>query len=152
MAEREVQVIVNRNGRFGVSVYDPALGRKRWLGTFATKREAKGAERAAASRRGLGSSLTCGEFAQRWLVEYARPAAATRRNYSYAIRHFVADFGRARLADLDRPRARTWALSQPRSRVRAARALFNDAINDGLHPGPNPFANCGWSSREDARI
>jgi integrase len=134
-------VIVNRNGRFGVSVYDASLGRKRWIGTFATKREAKDAERAAATRRGSGSNLTCAEFAERWLVEYARPAAATRRNHTYAIRHFVADLGRARLADLDRPRARAWALSQPRSRVRAARALFNDAINDGLHPGPNPFAN-----------
>jgi integrase len=134
-------VIVNRNGRFGVSVYEPTLGRKRWVGTFTTKREAKDAERAAASRRGFGSNLTCAEFAERWLVEYARPAAATRRNYAYAIRHFIADLGRARLADLDRPRARAWALSQPRSRVRAARALFNDAINDGLHPGPNPFAN-----------
>jgi integrase len=134
-------VIVNRNGRFGVSVYDATFGRKRWIGTFATKREAKDAERAAGARRGVGSNLTCGEFAERWLVEYARPAAATRRNYSYAIRQFVADLGRARLADLNRPRARAWALTQPHSRVRAARALFNDAINDGLHPGPNPFAN-----------
>lgn len=102
-------MIVNRNGRFGVSVYDASIGRKRWIGTFATKRDAKDAERAAAARRGFGSNLTCAEFAERWLVEYARPAAATRRNYAYAIRPFIADLGRARLADLDRPRARAWA-------------------------------------------
>jgi hypothetical protein len=25
--------------------------------------------------------------------------------------------------------------------VRVVRAMFNDAISDGIHPGPNPFAN-----------
>jgi integrase len=138
-------MIVKRKGRhglrYGVSVYDASLGRKRWIGTFATMREAKAAERVASTRRGSGSNLTCGEFAERWLVEYARPAAATRGNYRYGVQQFVSDLGRLRLADLDRPSARTWALAQPQSRVKAVRALFNDAINDGLHPGPNPFAN-----------
>lgn len=123
-------MIVNRNGRFGVSLYDASLGRKRWIGTFATRRAAKQAERAASTRRGVGSNLTCGEFAARWLIEYARPAAATRRNYGYATRQFVSDLGRARLGDLDRPRARAWALSQPRSRVRAARAHELQALAD----------------------
>jgi integrase len=58
-----------------------------------------------------------------------------------AAQQFVADFGGARIADLDRPRARAWALAQPQSRVRAVRAMLNDAIDDGLHPGPNPLAN-----------
>jgi integrase len=134
-------VIVKRGSSYGVSVYDAGLKRKRWVGTFATRREAKEAERTATRRRGSGSNVTCAEFASRWLVQYARPAAATRRNYGYAIQSFVVDFGNARLADLDRPRARAWALAQPHSRVRAVRAMLNDAINDGLHPGPNPFAN-----------
>jgi integrase len=134
-------VIVKRGSSYGVSVYDAVLKRKRWVGTFASKREAKEAERAASGRRGSGSNISCSEFASRWLVQYARPAAATRRNYAYAIQSFVADFGGARLADVDRPRARAWALAQPQSRVRAVRAMLNDAINDGLHPGPNPFAN-----------
>jgi integrase len=30
---------------------------------------------------------------------------------------------------------------QPQSNVRVVRAMLNDAINDGLHAGPNPFAN-----------
>jgi integrase len=137
----EGELIVKRGSSYGVSVYDAGLKRKRWVGTFATRREAKEAERAARARRGAGSNVSCAEFASRWLVEYARPAAATRRNYGYAIQSFVADFGNARLADLDRPSARAWALAQPQSRVRAVRAMLNDAINDGLHAGPNPFAN-----------
>jgi integrase len=104
-------------------------------------RDAKEAEREAARRRGVGSRVTCGEFAERWLRDYPREAAATRRNYRYGLRRFVGEFGKTRLVELDRPTARAWALAQPKSNVRAVRAMLNDAINDGLHPGPNPFAN-----------
>src|SRR3954469_8787491 len=134
-------MIVKRGAGFGVSVYDPAIRRKRWVGTFPTKREASEAERLASQRRGVLRNLSCGEFVERWLRDYARPAAATRRTYRYALRGFAVDFGRLRLADLDRVTARAWALRQPQSNVRAARAMLADAINDGLHPGPNPFAN-----------
>jgi hypothetical protein len=41
----------------------------------------------------------------------------------------------------DKSRARQWALTQPQSNVRTVRTMFTDAINDGLHPGPNPFSN-----------
>lgn len=37
--------------------------------------------------------------------------------------------------------ARSWALRVPQSNVRIVRAMFTDAINDQLHPGPNPFSN-----------
>lgn len=134
-------MITKRSGSYGVSVYDPSLKRKRWLGTFATLAEAREAERDGGRRRIGARNLTCGDFAARWLNEYARPAAATRRTYRYAVATFAADFARTRVADVGRPTARAWALRQPQSNVRAVRAMFNDAINDGLHPGPNPFAN-----------
>jgi integrase len=134
-------MIVKRGSSYGVSVYDAALKRKRWIGTFPTKQEAREAQREASRRRGAGGRLTCGEFAERWLREYPRDAAATRRNYGYGLQRFVIDFGRVRLVDLDRPSARAWALQQPQSNIRTIRAMLNDAINDGLHPGPNPFAN-----------
>jgi integrase len=85
--------------------------------------------------------MTCGEFATLWLDEYPRKAGATRRTYRYGLKVFADEFARVRLADLDRVTARGWALRHPRSNVRVVRAMFNDAINDGLHPGPNPFAN-----------
>lgn len=74
-----------------------------------------------------------------WLAEYARPAP--QRSYRYALQRFAAEFDRRRLGDFDRLTARAWANVHPQSNVRVVRAMFNVAINDGFHPGPNPFAN-----------
>ncbi len=134
-------MIVPRKGKYGVSVYDKTLGRKRWVGTFATKREAREVEREALRSTVARGSETCGEFARRWPTDYPREAAASRRTYRYAIKRFQEDFARVRLRDFDKPTARQWALTQPQSNVRTVRSMFTDAINDGLHPGPNPFSN-----------
>lgn len=134
-------MIVKRGKKWAVSVYDAGLKRKRWVGTFETRHDAKEAERDAAKRRTTAGRVTCDEFARRWLAEYARPAAATQRTYRYALVRFTTDFAGVRLCDLGRPAARLWALRQPQSNVRAVRAMLNDAINEGLHSGPNPFAN-----------
>jgi integrase len=134
-------VIRPRSGSYAVSVYDPALKRKRWVGTFKTMREAREAEREASRRRSVGGRVTCGEYVRLWLVDYARPAPATRRSYRYALQRFAQEFDRRRLGEFDRLTARAWANVHPQSNVRVVRAMFNDAINDGLHPGPNPFAN-----------
>lgn len=134
-------MITPRSGKYGVLVYDKALGRKRWVGTFATRREAKEKEREALRSSGARGSEMCGDFARRWLADYPRKAAASRRTYRYALQRFQEDFARVRLRDLDKPTARQWALKQPQSNVRTVRAMFTDAINDGLHPGPNPFSN-----------
>jgi integrase len=133
-------VIVKRGQSYGVSVYDPGTKRKRWVGTFSTLRTAREAEREAGRGARVTRGITCAGFADRWLVEYARPAAATRSSYRYALKRFRADWGGMRLAEVARPEARAWSLLQPQSNVRVARAMFSDAINDGLHPGPNPFA------------
>src|SRR6185437_3649253 len=106
-------MIVKRGASYGVSVYDPRLGRKRWIGTYATLRDARNAERNASQQRGVLQQVTCGEFVARWLRQYARPAPATQRTYRYALQRFAMDFGRIRLADLDRPTARAWSLQQP---------------------------------------
>jgi len=60
-------VIVKRGAGYGVSVYDSALKRKRWVGTYKTRQDARLAEREATRRRGIGSRLTCADFAERWL-------------------------------------------------------------------------------------
>jgi integrase len=139
-AEGEVGVIVKRGNGYGVSVYDPALKRKRWVGTFASKAEAREAEREASRRRSVGGRMTCAEFSSLWQREYPRAAGATRRSYRYALKAFAEEFSRVRLSEFDRLTARSWALRAPQSNVRVVRAMFNDAINDGLHPGPNPFS------------
>jgi integrase len=134
-------MIVKRGKGYGVSVYDPALKRKRWIGTYPTLRDAREAERNASQRKLASSRITFREFIELWLTDYARPAVATQRNYRYGLEQFKKDFGHLRVADLDRLTARSWAQNHARSNVRAARAMLNDAIDAGLHPGPNPFAN-----------
>jgi len=52
-------MIVKRGKGYGVSVYDPATKRKRWVGTFATMRAAREAERMAASRPHASRVETC---------------------------------------------------------------------------------------------
>jgi integrase len=134
-------MIVPRGKSYGVSVYDPALKRKRWVGTFATRREARAAERKAEQRTPQGETEDCAVFAGRWVDDYPRAAPATMRTYRYALRSFAQDFRGVPLTKVDRPVARAWALREPQSNVRVVRSMFTDAINDGLHPGPNPFAN-----------
>jgi integrase len=134
-------VIIRRGKTYGVSVYDPALKRKRWVGTFSTLREARAAERRAAQRAPHGPTEDCATFAERWVDDYPRAAPATVKTYRYALRKFVDDFRGVPLARVDRPSARAWALREPQSNVRVVRSMFTDAINDGLHPGPNPFAS-----------
>lgn len=81
-------MIVPPKGKYGVSVYDKTLGRKRWVGAFDTKREAREAEREALRSSGARGSETCGHFARWWLTDYPREAAASRKTYRYAIQGF----------------------------------------------------------------
>jgi hypothetical protein len=78
--------------------------------------------------------------ARRWVVDYPRPAAATRRTHRYALSAFIRDFAGVRLSEIDRPTARAWALRQPKANVYVVRAMFGDAVRDGLAPS-NPFSN-----------
>jgi integrase len=134
-------VIVKRGKAYGVSVYDSTTKQKKWVGTFPTLREARAAERAAAAKRTpKGGVVDAGEFAERWPDDYPRAAAATQSTHRYGVKQFIEDFTGTPLDGIDRPAARAWALKVPNNTVRIARAMFTDAINDGLHPGPNPFA------------
>ncbi len=87
-------MIFERNGKWCVAVYDPTLKRKRWVGTFASSREARRAEREASQKRMSLSRITCAEFVELWLSDYARDAPATRRTYKYALKGFKKDFDR----------------------------------------------------------
>jgi hypothetical protein len=108
--EERCGVIVKRGSGYGVSVYDPRLKRKRWVGTYKTKAEAREAERDASRRRNVGGRVTCDEFVKLWQTEYPREAGATRRTYAYALKAFADEFSGVRLPDLDRLTARSWAL------------------------------------------
>jgi len=134
-------VIIKRRDSYGVRVYDPATKRQRWVGTYSTLREARAVDRDAAKTATRDGSEDCASFAERWVDDYARPAPASQRTNRYAVRGFIEDFRGTPLNAIDRPTARAWAQRNPVSNARVVRAMFTDAINDGLHPGPNPFAN-----------
>lgn len=83
---------------------------------------------------------TCASFAERWLREWPRPAASTRRQYGDAVKQFSAHFGPTPLGDIERLSARTWALTVPRYVSRTVRTMYEDARNVGLVEH-NPFEN-----------
>src|ERR1700759_5347754 len=95
-----LMAIVRRGDKYGVRVW--VDGRHRWLGTFATRAEAKRAEASATVQPIAGSTMTVEQWARIWLERYARPAAATRRTYGYAIGRVLRDIGELRLAAIDR--------------------------------------------------
>lgn len=128
--------VFRRDQRWVVKIWQS--GQWRWVGTFATKREARRAEERAKPVK-LGSNVTVAEFCDRWLRDYARPSPSTRRTYRYAVQAFKSEFARRRLDAIDRPEARAWVQRHPQSNARVVRAMYADAMRDGL-VGANPFS------------
>lgn len=136
-------MIVKRGNRYGVRVYDPATpNNQRWVGTFATEREAKKAERDAEAQivPAAARARTVDDWIAIWLRDYQRPAPATRRTYRYACKRISQDIGNQRLDRIDRPTARRHANDWPKETARVARTLFADATRDGLI-ATNPFTD-----------
>lgn len=132
-------VSVQRRGKvYGVAVYDPATKRRRWIGTFATRKEAVKAEaQAHLSRRQGGGTVAA--YAARWLVLHPRKRSSTMAHYRERLRPILKEFGAAQLGDISRVHAREWAVDH-RSAHPVVRAMYADAIRDGLID-QNPFAN-----------
>lgn len=128
-----------RGKRWTASGYSPTLGRKIHLGTFDTRGEARDVEDAWRRRSKTSSRETCDSFAKRWTTDYPRPRGSTNKHNAERVKAFGEDFRGVRLADVDKPTARKWAVSH-RGNVPAVRAMFGDAERDGLVP-TNPFAN-----------
>jgi integrase len=112
-------------------------GRQHWTpgGPWQTKRHAQEAERLEARR----TEETCASFVVRWLEEWPRPAASTRRNYSDAVKRFADHFGPTPLGEVERMSARAWALTVPRGISRVVGIMFEGARNIGLVEH-NPFS------------
>lgn len=128
-----------RGKRWVAEGYDRATKQKRYLGTRDTKREAQALEADwRLKSRGTGRE-TCDQFAGRWTTDYPRPRASTNRHNRERVQAFARDFKGIRLSELDKPSARAWALKHP-SHLSAVRAMFGDAVRDGL-VDINPFSN-----------
>ncbi len=127
-----------RGKRWTASGYDRGLKRKIHLGTFDTRREAVEREAEHKLRTRPTGRETVGSFAARWVADYPRPRSSTNVSNAERVKPLIADLGDVRLTDLTRPMARAWALKH-RWALPAARAMYADAMNDGLVDF-NPFA------------
>jgi integrase len=139
-ASRATGVVMarKRGKRWTASGYDKALGRKVHLGTFDTRAEAREAEADWRLRTKRTGSEMCDAFAKRWAEDYPRPRASTNKHNAERVNRFAEDFKGVKLADVDRPAARAWAMKNS-SNLSAVRAMFGDARRDGLVDF-NPFS------------
>ena len=129
-------MIIKRGNKYGVRIY--RAGKQEWVGTFETKREAREVERAELSRPRAAREETCDSFGARWLRDFPRKRASSRRPYGYDIAGFAADFKGVRMSDVTRRAAREWALTH-RAAAPRVRAMFNDALDEEIVTS-NPFA------------
>lgn len=128
-----------RGKRWVSSGYDKTLKRKRHLGTFDSQKEAKRVEADWQLRSQPTGQETCDMFADRWTRDYPRPRRSTNLHNAERVRIFAKDFAGVKLAAVDRPAARDWALRHKAS-FPAVRAMFGDALRDGLVT-MNPFTD-----------
>lgn len=130
--------IVKRGKKWGVKVWNPGRGSYDWIGTFDRKKDARAAEQSAKTTVAR-SGISVSEFAIVWQRDYARPGAVTRQTYRYGLANFITEFGRRRLDSITRPEARRWATTNPHGNARIVRAMYSDALRDGI-VDLNPFS------------
>ncbi len=145
-------MIVKRSGGYGVRVYNPATGRKEWVGTYprlGTVREegtARWAEADAAARFATRvRRITVKDFSQEWLHDKANAprnawAPTTLATNTYMIAPFVDEYGHIPIADLGRAEAASFSLQHP-VHLPVCRAMVNWAIHKGARTAVNPFSN-----------
>lgn len=127
-----------RGKRWVATGYDKAAGFTKHLGTYDTKAEAVRKEADWLLRTKKTGSETCDQFAGRWVRDFPRPRESSNVHNAERVRKFAKDFKGVKLNAVDRPTARTWAMKH-RSHLGAVRAMFGDAMRDGL-VDINPFA------------
>jgi len=132
--------IYRRYGKYVVPIWTPE-GREYHGGieTLAAARELKHREEDRKRRRGKRTKdETCDHFAARWVRDYPRPQRTTNLHNAERVKQFAKDFKGTKLSEVTRAQARAWALEN-QGHLPAVRAMFSDAVEDGL-AGENPFA------------
>lgn len=128
-----------RGKKWVANPYIPALGKTYWVGTFETEDEAVRASIAKIDElaRLAPSKETIESFAKRWLTDYPRPKESTNSHYGYAAKQLEDHAGSKLIREFSRLDARRFAAAKP-SAARAMRAMFSDALDEGLIEA-NPF-------------
>jgi integrase len=131
--------IVERNGRYGVKVWERGRGAYRWLGTRSTREAAEQLISDALVKSG-STEPTVSDWARIWLSDYSRPSGATRMVYRQAVNRISRELGSLKLAEVDRRTARNHALSWPRNVSAIARTMWGDAVRDSI-TSENPWTD-----------
>jgi integrase len=161
-----------RHGRPIVEVYDPATKAKRHvrpaefdmeppppgasqrtLERWARRLEAA-AEAQIAERRRSAREETCAAFGARWTTDFPRGESTNKHNEE-RISAFITDpeFAARTVRSITKPEARAWG-RRNKGRVSAVRAMFSDAVDEGLSD-ENPFAGVEQArtkGREDITV
>jgi integrase len=143
--------MIRKSGKkFEVWAYNPAAGRKQYVGVYSRRGPAteEGTARYAeieAERRfhsrGRPHSGTIAAWAQRWLVEHPRPEPTTNEHNAANLKPFLVEFGARSLADgVSKAEAKRVAEHRPHV-ARTVSAMYNDATRylEG-YQALNPFA------------
>jgi integrase len=126
-----------------------------WVGRFATKRERDAAITTARTERPWESkapaSLTCDEWADRYLARYERLVEKRERKVSSlgtargSLQSFRATFGSREVGSIEPVEAEDWAQTVPPSAVPQVVAMFNYAKRMRVI-AHNPFDGLGGGS------
>lgn len=141
-----------RAGMRPVYVYDPSIGRKRYVGSRKNLRGEDGAqalerqktEEFAKKDPTSKAGFTVAQYAAEWFEDHhgpgtRRPADGTYRTNEGNMRPFLADFGSRQLdGGITRREALRWSKQHPHNAVVVC-AMFNDAMDDDVCKA-NPFA------------
>lgn len=130
-------MIIKRADSYGVRVQ--RAGRKVWIGTYPTLKEARKAEAAARTSSIRGTQITCAELAELWHEQHTRhKEASTRGNYTRATNQFNKRAGHKRAAAITRIEAQAFANDHARSTVDSISTMFEWARRAELVDA-NPF-------------
>lgn len=139
---------------YGVRIYR-GDGRWEWIGSFPKlgaahgnpALEARAAEHQAKTGATRRESMTCGEYAKRFLAEYARGRKQSSLDTATSsLKPFLNDFAHVPLDAITRIEAKDWAAKAKPSRVPVVVTLFNAAVEDELIER-NPFRGLGQRTK-----
>jgi integrase len=140
--------IRKRGDRWVTTIY--INGTRRWLSAASRPElETKLAQAITDRRHAERTSQPIDVFAARWTLDYPRRKDSTNIHNAERVSKFARDFAGVLLVDVDRVQARAWAL-QNRSRWKAVRAMYSDAVRDGLATS-NPFTDLRLQSNTRGR-
>lgn len=155
-----------KEGMRPVYVYNPAVGKKVYVGSRKKLRGEGGAEELfrdktaefARARDGEANGTTIAAWAAEWLTEHhgpgtSRPETGTHTTNEGNLRPFLAEFGHLPLkGGIKRRAALAWSRKHPHN-AKTVSAMYNDAIDaEAEQDLVNPFANRKQQPRRERRF